>query len=108
MVLYLFVLSGITLYCISFDCIACPFIVLYGMAWHGIVLYLNLLHSIACYFMVSYGIAWYCIVFVFFAPHRTVMYRCYSAPANYRVVHLVILLYMPQKRTWFQKVIIDC
>ena len=34
----------------------------------------------------------YCIGF--FARYRTVMYRCYSAPANYRVVHLVILYRM--------------
>ena len=27
------------------------------------------------------------------APYHTVMYRCYSAPANYRVVHLVFYIY---------------
>ena len=35
--------------------------------------------------------AWYCISFGLIARYHTVMYRCYSAPANYRVVHLVIL-----------------
>jgi len=34
--------------------------------------------------------AWYCISFGLIARYHTVMYRCYSAPANYRVVHLVI------------------
>ena len=44
--------------------------------------------------MVLHVISLYCMVLldiVFFAQYRTVMYRCYSAPANYRVVHLVIL-----------------
>ena len=36
--------------------------------------------------------ALYCILFGLIARYHTVMYRCYSAPANYRVVHLVILL----------------
>ena len=36
--------------------------------------------------------AWYCISFGLIARYHTVMYRCYSAPANYRVVHLVILI----------------
>ena len=51
------------------------------------------LHVISLYCMVLHGIVLYCIVFVFFARYRTVMYRCYSAPANYRVVHLVILYF---------------
>ena len=34
--------------------------------------------------------AWYCISFGLIAWYHTVLYRCYSAPANYRVVHLVI------------------
>ena len=34
--------------------------------------------------------AWYCISFGLIARYHTVIYRCYSAPANYRVVHLVI------------------
>ena len=37
--------------------------------------------------------AWYCIIFGLIARYHTVMYRCNSAPANYRVVHLVIFLY---------------
>ena len=61
------------------------------MLLHSFIFYSISLHGIACHFIVLYGIAWYCIVFGFFARHRTVMYRCYSAPANYRVVHLVIL-----------------
>ena len=36
--------------------------------------------------------AWYCISFGLIARYHTVMYRCYSAPANYRVVHLVIFI----------------
>ena len=36
--------------------------------------------------------AWYCISFGLIARYDTVMYRCYSAPANYRVVHLVIFI----------------
>ena len=62
------------------------------MILHSFIFYLISLHGIACHFIALYGIAWYCIVFGFFARYRTVMYRCYSAPANYRVVHLVILL----------------
>ena len=31
-----------------------------------------------------YGIAWYCILFGLIARYHTVMYCCYSAPANYR------------------------
>ena len=38
--------------------------------------------------------AWYCISFGLIARYHTVMYRCYSAPANYRVVHLVIFMYI--------------
>jgi len=57
-----------------------------------IVLYFIRVQYVSCNFIVLYGIAWYCIVFVFFARYRTVMYRCNSAPANYRVVHLVILV----------------
>ena len=56
------------------------------MLLHSFIFYSISLHAIACHFIVLYGIAWYC----FFAQYRTVMYRCYSAPANYRVVHLVI------------------
>ena len=63
------------------------------MILHSFIFYLISLHGIACHFIALYGIAWYCIVFGFFARYRTVMYRCYSAPANYRVVHLVILLF---------------
>ena len=79
-----------SLYCIWFHCIVLHVISLNCMLLHGFVFYSISLHSIACHFIVLYGIAWYCIVFGFFARHRTVMYRCYSAPANYRVVHLVI------------------
>ena len=43
------------------------------------------------HYIVWYCMSLYCIVF--FAWYRTVMYRCYSAPANYRVVHLVIFIY---------------
>ena len=66
------------------------------MLLHSFIFYSISLHGIACHFIVLYGIAWYCIVFGFFARHRTVMYRCYSAPANYRVVHLVILTIDPK------------
>ena len=83
-----------SLYCIWFHCIVLHFISLNCMLLHSFVFYSMVLHGIACHFIVLYGIAWYCIVFVFFARHRTVMYRCNSAPANYRVVHLVILSYM--------------
>ena len=38
--------------------------------------------------------AWYCISFGLIARYHTVMYRCYSAPANYRVVHLVIFRFL--------------
>ena len=38
--------------------------------------------------------AWYCISFGLIARYHTVMYCCYSAPANYRVVHLVILQFV--------------
>jgi len=79
-------------YCIWFHCIVLHVISLNCMLLHSFVLYSISLHGIACHFIVLYGIAWYCIVFVFFARYRTVMYRCYSAPANYRVVHLVIFI----------------
>ena len=62
------------------------------MILHSFIFYLISLHGIACHFIALYGIAWYCIVIGFFARYRTVMYRCHSAPANYRVVHLVIFI----------------
>ena len=37
--------------------------------------------------------AWYCISFGLIARYHTVMYRCNSARANYREVHLVIFDY---------------
>ena len=49
---------------------------------------------IAVYCMSPHCILWYCMVLYFFgfiARYHTVIYRCYSAPANYRVVHIVIL-----------------
>ena len=79
-----------SLYCIWFHCIVLHVILLNCMILHSFIFYLISLHGIACHFIALYGIAWYCIVFGFFARYRTVMYRCYSAPANYRVVHLVI------------------
>ena len=48
------------------------------------------MQCIACHLIVYYGMAWYCISFGVIARYHTVMYSCYSAPANYRVVHLVI------------------
>ena len=44
--------------------------------------------------------AWYCISFGLIARYHTVMYRCYSAPANYRVVHLVIFYLIKLVESW--------
>ena len=52
------------------------------------------MQCIACHLIIFYGMAWYCISFGLIARYHTVMYRCYSAPANYRVVHLVIFYHM--------------
>merc|ERR550517_634558 len=62
------------------------------IVWFYAEFYFILLQCIACHLIVYYGMAWYCISFGLIARYHTVMYRCYSAPANYRVVHLVILL----------------
>ena len=67
---------------------------------HGMVLYLFDIIAVYCmspHYILFYGMAWYCISFGLIARYHTVMYRFYSAPANYRVVHLVIFLLSQDK-----------
>ena len=98
---YILVLHAISLYCMvqhshcskmgPFWGFGSPFYVLMTTGPKAVLLYCMVLHVIELYLIVLYGIAVYCMVMHSITRGCT-MYSLYSAPANYRVVHLVILI----------------